>query len=79
MGRPPKPIVPQGAPGLISELELYTREELCRRLGLGAAALRSMRRQGLPIVRKGTRMYFVGRHVVAWFAEDSKSEAEGAN
>jgi phage terminase Nu1 subunit (DNA packaging protein) len=74
MGRPPKPIDSHGAPGLISEYELYTREELCRRLGLGVSALRSMRRQGLPIVRKGSRMYFVGRHVIAWFAAESRSE-----
>lgn len=76
MPRPPNPIDSHGAPGVISEHELYTREELSRRLGLGSAALRSMRREGIPLVRKSGRLYFVGRHVIAWFAAASKPEGQ---
>ena len=54
------------ASGCISADQLYTLEEIRARLGLGLAALRTARRQGLKVRRIGRRGYVLGRDVMAY-------------
>jgi len=45
---------------------VYTLDEIKKRLGLGIAAMRSARRQGLRVRRVGRRAFVLGRDVVAF-------------
>ncbi len=56
--------------GVLSETELYTLEEIMRRLDLTESAWRALRDAGLPCITKGKRKYFLGRKVIAWFDRD---------
>jgi hypothetical protein len=58
--------------GRISADELYTLEEIQARLGLGTAALRTARRQGLTVRRIGRRGYLLGRDVMKFVEREGK-------
>ncbi len=51
-------------PRVIREDELYTLEEFKGRMGIKKAAWRTMRRQGLPVLRIGQRGYVDGRQAI---------------
>ncbi len=51
--------------GSISAHELYSLEAVESRLGLGAWALRQMRRRGLRVLRCGGRGYILGADIIA--------------
>ena len=51
-------------PGEISADRLYTLQEIENRLGLGRAAMRTARRQGLRVRRIGRRGYVLGRDMI---------------
>ena len=54
-------------PGVIDANSLYTLDEVHQRLGLGKAALRTARRQGLVVKRIGRRGYVRGSDLLSWF------------
>lgn len=54
------------APGFIGEGEMYTLGEIQERLGLGAHAWRTARKEGLPVRAVGGRKYALGRDVIEW-------------
>jgi hypothetical protein len=62
--------------GVIAPGELYTREEVQRRLGFEDAALRSARRNGLCCHRKHGRAFYLGADVIAYLT--SGEHAAGA-
>lgn len=51
---------------------LYTLDELNDRLGLGKAALRRARRDGLSIRRIGRRSYVLGSDLIEWFRNSAR-------
>ncbi|TWU00223.1 hypothetical protein Pla108_11700 [Botrimarina colliarenosi] len=59
---------------LIAEGELYTLAEFTRRMALGPARLRELRRDGLPVIRIGRSPYFSGRLVIAFMEERARDE-----
>ena len=62
--------------GIVSADELLSLDGLKRRLGIGSAALRSMRRAGLPVRVIGNRRFVLGSDLLR-FSEGCKSTAEG--
>lgn len=50
----------------LREDEIVPLPELTKRLGLGPAALRAARRQGLKVRRIGRRKFVLGRDLVAF-------------
>jgi len=52
---------------------LYTLDEIKSRLGLGTAALRTARRQGLIVKRIGRRGYVRGCDLLDWFEREAQS------
>ena len=60
-------------PGEIVRGALYTLDELNDRLGLGEAAFRRARREGLVIKRIGRRAYFTGDAVLDWYAASTEA------
>jgi hypothetical protein len=63
---------PTKSVGEISGDSLYTMDELQLRLGLGRAALRAARREGLIVKRIGRRAYCYGRDVITWFEQSAR-------
>lgn len=61
----------KNAPGFIDNSSMYTLDELQRRLGLGAFAWRTARREGLPVRAIGGRKYALGRDVIEWVGSRS--------
>lgn len=59
-------------PGEINSGSLYTIDELNDRLGLGKAALRTARREGLIIKKIGRRSYCTGQAILDWFEHSAK-------
>jgi Helix-turn-helix domain len=59
--------------GEIDANSLYTLSEISRRLGLGKAALRTARRQGLVVRRIGRRSYILGADLIAWFKQAART------
>lgn len=53
-------------PGAITGDELYTLDEIRQRLGLGVAAMRSARRQGLRVRRIGRRGFVLGKDLISY-------------
>lgn len=67
--------------GTISASELYTRDSIIRRLGIGNATFRNLRDAGLPIIRFGSRVYLSGRQVIQFlerFAGSSSNTGESS-
>lgn len=60
------------APGQVTADAIYTLEEIQRRLGLGAHAMRAARRAGLRVRRIGRRGYVLGRDVLAFIEASTK-------
>ena len=60
-------------PGEIVRGALYTLDELNDRMGLGKAALRRARREGLVIKRIGRRGYCTGDSILDWFERSAKA------
>ena len=50
----------------VREDEIIPLPELARRLGLGQAAMRAARRQGLKVRRIGRRKFILGKDLVAF-------------
>ena len=57
--------------GEIRADSVFTQDEIEARLGIGRAALRQMRNNGLPIHRVGRRNLVVGAEFIAWVAEQT--------
>lgn len=53
--------------GVIRADEMYTLEELKKRLSLSDSAWRALRDAGLPHIPMGKRKYLIGRKVIEWF------------
>lgn len=49
---------------VVNKLELYPVAELKRRLRVNDAALRTMRREGLPVIRLAGRAFYAGEDVI---------------
>jgi hypothetical protein len=66
-------------PGVVRADELYTLDELKRRLGVEVYALRQMKRAGLRVVQFGRRSYVLGRSVLEFFegVESNGSAGQG--
>lgn len=60
-------------PGEIVRGALYTLDELNDRLGLGKAAIRRARREGLVLKRIGRRTYCTGDAVLDWYGKSAKA------
>ena len=52
--------------GHIAQDELYSPAEIKRRLGLGAHALRTARRQGLRVLRIGRNDFILGKDLIEY-------------
>jgi hypothetical protein len=53
-------------PGFIKANALYTLAEFQQRLGLGRAAYRQARRDGLPVIKIGRCFYIAGQAAMEW-------------
>ncbi len=63
------PLMPDASrtpPGQIGASDLYTIDELRRRLGLSAWAVRRARRQGLKVYKIARQKYVLGRDYIAY-------------
>ena len=49
---------------VINKLELYPLAEVKRRLKLNDAGIRTLRREGLPVIRIARRAYFSGEQLI---------------
>lgn len=58
--------------GEISVGSLYTLHELNQRLGLGKAALRKARLEGLIVRRIGRKSYVLGEDLIQWFKQSAR-------
>lgn len=56
----------KNAPGFIDQGSMYTLDEIQQRLGLGAHAWRTARKEGLPVRAIGGRKYALGRDIIEW-------------
>ncbi|MBL9090831.1 MAG: hypothetical protein JNL96_06380 [Planctomycetaceae bacterium] len=65
------------ATGVINANELYTLQTVMDILGLGYKAYTVMRRQGLPIIRQGTRKYVSGRQLIEFMEGKAHVEKQG--
>lgn len=66
--------------GVVSGGELYTLSQIKVRLGVSDAAMRQLRRKGLPIIRVGRRGYASGKQVIEFFERllnDGQSMGDG--
>lgn len=54
-------------PGVIRDNELYTVDEVKRRLGVEIAAFRKMKRAGLKVIPFGRRHYVLGSSILKFF------------
>ena len=64
--------------GLIHADVLYTKEELMKRLRIKDGALRSMRRQGLPIIRIASRVFYHGQAVIDYMKGMQQVESKSS-
>jgi hypothetical protein len=64
-------------PGLASTSDIYTLEEVKRRLKLGDWALRQARRAGLKTHRIGRRTYIKGADLLAFLDRQAKPSPRG--
>lgn len=58
--------------GEIRSDSMYTLDELNERLGLGKAALRKARREGLTVRRIGRRSYVLGEDLISWVKQAAR-------
>jgi hypothetical protein len=58
--------------GEISIGSIYTLAELDHRLGLGKAAIRKARREGLIVRRIGRKSFVLGEDLIAWFKASAR-------
>ena len=63
--------------GHISADQMYTLDEIKRRLGLGVAAMRQARRNGLAVRYIGRRGYVLGKDILAYV--ESSARVSGGN
>lgn len=64
---------PDDADGVINPEELYTLKAFTRRLGIGAATLRSARRAGLRVLYVHKHAYVYGRDWVDYVLRSHES------
>ena len=55
--------------GAISGIEVYTLTAFCRRVGWGRHSLIAARREGLPVVQYGRRLYIRGTDALDFFGK----------
>ena len=60
--------------GSISRNELLTLDEVQRRLGIGSAAMRSARRDGLPVRYVGRRGFVSGDDLIQWVKSHGRNK-----
>jgi hypothetical protein len=63
------------SPGVISEHELYTLDELKARMRWTDSSLRSARRNGLRVLGHGKRRYAQGRDVMLFLEQQAETLA----
>lgn len=63
---------PADSSGAISSYEIYTLDEIDRRLGLGKTALRTARRRGLQVRRIGRKAFVLGRDLIDYLDQHAK-------
>ena len=61
--------------GIIRKDEIYTRDELKAKLGFKDAALRTMRKNGLPVIREANRVFYSGRALFEYL--EGREQVEG--
>lgn len=54
---------------VINKLELYPLSEVKRRLKLNDAGIRTLRREGLPVIRIARRAYFSGEQLIEFLQQ----------
>lgn len=59
----PTPSPANGAPGVISKIEIYRLSEAKARLGWSESALRAAKRRGLRLLASGKRRYITGEEI----------------
>jgi hypothetical protein len=59
--------------GVISANELYTLDELKRRMGLEHRAWLSLKKKGLRFSKVGRKSFILGRHVIEILEKDAQS------
>ena len=57
---------------LIDARHVYSLDEASRRMGLGTAAIRQARRNGLKIRKLGRRSYVLGEDVIEYLKNHAK-------
>lgn len=62
------------APGVISEIKLYTLEEAKRRMRWTDSALRAAKRRGLKLLDCGKRRYVTGREIMRFLLGEPGAE-----
>ena len=67
----------QNGVGEIAPSSLYRLDEIQSRSGMGNVAIRTMRRQGLPVLYMGGRGYILGEDFISHVRKYGKS-AKGA-
>jgi len=65
-----RPVAAEGT--AISAQEMYTLEEVRRRLGIGSDAMRMHRRRGLPVRQIGQRRVVLGDELIAWVRDEQR-------
>lgn len=55
------------AVGVVSRLELYTLQRVTKLLGLTESSMRALRREGLPVIRRGKRAFVSGAQLIRFF------------
>ena len=63
---------------VINVLEVYTMDEVARRMRWKAHSIRQAKRLGLKTVRFGSRDYVLGRHVLEFFEKLAQMQAKDA-
>jgi len=67
-------LIQRASLGPIEPHILYPLEDLKARSGMGSAAMRTARRQGLTVKYAGGRGYILGRHFIEYVEANGKSE-----
>ena len=72
-----RPLVPAGDRAVRAD-EVLSLDALQARLGIGTAALRTMRRKGLKVIRAGGRTFIAGADLIEYMSRIATAEGGDA-
>ena len=68
--------VPNNTPAVVHAHELYTYDELARRLRWQEHSRRQAKRLGLKTIRFGSRDYVLGKHALEFYEQLAEQQAK---